>query len=736
MLATRYCDHCGLGADEPRFGPLTADDRPGAFLRLPRQRPSSVEERLRRPDDPLKAVIRCGSLECRTVIGPPFVEGPVPLDGYCPVCGRRYSYHPDLEPTADEAERLAGQYEVLGAIAQGGQGWVYLAVDHHLDEHVAIKGLLNRYLEGGPAQADEERRRLTAIRHPRIVRIRDFVRKTEADGRTVSGAYIVMDDVGDRTLEAMIDATRRGEFVLDIEHVLTYGWQILEALRALHAFGVAYMDMKPSNVVHHQDGIKVIDLGALRDLGRLHHRPEDILTTARYASPEITRTRVPTVAHDLHTVGATLRELAQWAVGLGDTGPGDLGAVSFRAVLDRATARDPRRRYPTATDMADQLRGVLREIRALRPGYHDPPEPSTCFTPATRLPGERLGAVPEPAYWLDRPLRGRDHPPRSPLLDPAPPTPSDVAAGLPAPRPYEGDPQAARFGVSSGYDPAQYLHQAPGRRPSVEICLHNVRVAVALGTPKALADAPHQLAAARRIRGRGDAHGWRLEWHRALVALASADAPGVSAAVRTERLREARGRFAVVFRALPGEYAAKLALAHCAELLGEDALPGLGAAPLFRSVHARNPSHGGAALGLARLALAHGDRAGALDVLAAVPDSSRDRAAVRIAALRIKAARLGPDGTPAAVGGINEALFDLAQAEQDPTMRPAGDEILRLRTELLERRLDAVHGTPGERAVRERLEENYRRLAHQRQDRAEYEHLIDLSHEVRPHTRL
>ncbi|WP_433545509.1 tetratricopeptide repeat protein [Streptomyces sp. CA-294286] len=738
VLATGYCDHCGLAADERRFGPLTAKDRPARFLELPRQRPSSAGERLRRPGDPLRAVMRCSSLECRTVIGPPLTEGPVPLDGYCPVCGQRYSYRPDLDSSKDEADWLAGQYEVLGPIAQGGQGWVYLAVDHHLDEHVAVKGLLNRYLEGGPAQADEERRRLTAIRHHRIVRIRDFVRKLDADAHTVSGAYIVMDDVGDRTLEAMIDATRRGDFVLDIEHVLTYGWQILEALQALHASGLAYMDMKPSNVVHHQDGVKVIDLGALRELGRPHRRPDDILTTSRYASPEINRTRVPSVAHDLHTVGATLRELAEWAVDDEPRGRG-VGAASFRAALDRATARDPERRFRTARDMADQLRGVLREIRALRPGEQDPPEPSPCFTPATRLPGARLGAVPEPAHWLRRPLHGRGRAPRSPVLDTAAPTPAEVAAGLPAPRPYEDDPQAARFQVSSGYDPAQYLAQAPGRRPSVEICLHNVRVSVALGTPRALVDARAQLAEARRIRAPRDAHGWRLEWHRALVALAGADedAEGGAAGegLRTARLREARGRFTVVFRALPGEYAAKLALAHCAELLDEEGLDGYAAAPLYRAVHARNPSHGGAALGLARRALAAGDRAGALDVLAAVPDSSRDRAVARIAALRIRAARLGPDGARAAESAVNEALFDLAQAEQDPAMRLSGDDVLRLRTELLERRLDAVLGTAGERAVREGLEENYRRLAHQRQDRAEYEHLIDLSHEIRPRTR-
>ncbi|MFE7358745.1 hypothetical protein ACFU8Q_38090, partial [Streptomyces sp. NPDC057543] len=43
---------------------------------------------------------------------------------------------------------------------------------------------------------------------------------------------------------------------------------------------------------------------------------------------------------------------------------------------------------------------------------------------------------------------------------------------------------------------------------------------------------------------------------------------------------------------------------------------------------------------------------------------------------------------------------------------------------------------PGERAVREELEQCYRWLARQRQKPAEYERLIDLSHAVRPQTRV
>jgi serine/threonine-protein kinase PknG len=742
VLDTGYCDACGRHEEAPRLPPLAAhprDNGPADLLALPEQTPSPPEARWMDPDAPLRTAMKCSAQDCDTLFVPPFTYGPVPLSGHCPRCGTRYSYEPELGQDP-KAPPLADQYDSIHPLAHGGQGWVYLARDLHLDENVAIKGLLNRYEENGAAQADKERRDLTAIRHPRIVQIRDFVRqKDPADPGKVTGAYIVMEDVGDRTLEAMIDLTRRGEFVLDVEHVVTYGVQILEALQHLHSMGSAYMDMKPSNVVHHRKDIKVIDLGGLRDLDVRH---EGLLCTRRYASPEIAHTRVPTVAHDIHTVGATLDELARWAVG--DDVPG-LGIASFRAVVARATAHDPGRRFATADEMADQLRDALREIRALR-GKRDRPEPSACFTPATHLLGARLGTVPQPEHWTDRPLHPREQVVHAPALDPGTPTPAEIARGLPVPKPYAGDPQQAWFGLSS-YDPSQYQPRQPDpREPSVEICLHNVRVRVAEGTREALDDAQEQLDAADSIPGPRAVRAWRLDWHRGLISLSRGDVDG------------AWKHFTEVHRALPGEYAAKLALAHCGELLG-DRVPAAPATPaepagprahrMYQAVHLRNLSHGGAALGLARLALASGDREGALEVLRKVPETSRDRAVVRIAVLRVRAGRLaagaaglpGPEEVEAVLGAV-------ADAARDPVLRLSDDDVLRLRTEILEWRLDTLRawhdatGTswwtrmpPAERAVRIQLEENYRRLAQQRQNRAEYEHLIDLSHTVRPQTR-
>jgi len=756
VLPTGHCAVCGRAEDGTGLPGLPEDPRehgPHDLLDLPERAPRPAGERLIRAEGPLRIRMTCSSATCGITFAPPYTEGPVPITGFCPACGERYSYEPELA----EGDLLRDQYKIMGPIAHGGQGWVYLAEDTHLGDVVAVKGLLNRYEHDGARLADVERRNLVAIRHPRIVQIRDFVARRDDHGE-VTGGYIVMDDVGDGTLAKVVEETRRGESVLDIEHVAAYGCQILEAFVHLHAGGervFVYGDMKPSNVVQHGDGVKVIDLGGMREKGQ-NQPPAHV--TPDYMAPETGSLEMPTVAHDLHTVGVTLRELARWAV---DGVPG-LGTTSFWWVVERAVRTDPGRRFADAREMAGQLRGALREIRALR-GKSDPPEPSDYFRPSPQLLGARLGTVPGIEHWLARPRRDRYEPPVAPALDLGAPTPAEIAGCLPEPRRFPGDPQTARFEVSSGYNPGQLLDQQDEKPRSVEICLHNVRVLLGRNTLADLERAQEELDIADSIPGPSAVRRWRLEWHRALLALRGAglaDNPRQAAQARSH-LIQARNHFLQVHFELPGEYAPKLALAYCGELLGDDTA-GPSAKELYEAVFARNPAHGGAALGLARLALRAGDRRAALDVLARVGPGTLDHTVARIASVRIRAARLPGDGDPLpAPGEVDAALDELrglvgrSPGAGEPSL--SEDEALRLGTELHEWKLDALHSLgdrPGpaggagrldarrlrrlsgpERELRRQLESRYRQLAvRHRESAAAHEHLVDLLHAVRPQT--
>ncbi|MGH3310999.1 MAG: tetratricopeptide repeat protein, partial [Streptomyces sp.] len=708
VLTTGYCDTCGRSRTARPIPRGTGDHGPGAAepLALPSLEPPADPAELLEPNGRLPRHARvCGNEACRALIAPPLVQEPVPDEGWCPECGVPFSFVSPLR----QGELLHDQYEVRGFIAHGGQGWVHLAADKHLSpNHVAVKGLLNRHNERLARLAEKERRHLIALNHRGIVRILDFVRHQPTGNAKTAGAaagngrrseppthYIVMEYVGRSTLHDIITRTRQGKLPLgtplDIEHVVTYGYLILDALTHLHDNGLVYVDMKPSNVMHFHDQIKIIDLGAVRSAG---DRETDLVVTERYAAPEVRETR-PTVAHDLHTVGRTLEELADYAV---SDVPG-LGITSFRRVLERATHPVAERRFSSAREMAGQLRGALREIRALR-GSRDRPEPSRYFLPSPTLLGHDLGGIPPIEHWLDRKAPARTEPPASPPLDPAVPSAGTVALGLPVPLPHPNDPRAEIFGLAS-YSPDQVLRQLP-EQPSAEVCFHNVRRLLSLDGREPLEAADRELAAGVRILGAGATLScWRVAWHSGLLALARSESAHSAGDQRRElaQLNRARRHFTTVMNAMPGEYAPKLAVAYCTERLpATAAVRHPSAAELYQAVWLRNPAHGSAAFGLARLALARGARAEAIGILDQVPEEARGHTAARVAALRVRAARLatadGQEQLPT-LADLRDAQLRLAEAcknrSPNPDVVPAGDPQLRLRAELLEWALDMLY---------------------------------------------
>ncbi|MDT5147057.1 MAG: serine/threonine-protein kinase PknG, partial [Mycobacterium sp.] len=117
-------------------------------------------------------------------------------EGWCPACGSPYSFLPQLNP----GDIVAGQYEVKGCIAHGGLGWVYLAVDHNVnDRPVVLKGLVHSGDAEAQAIAMAERQFLAEVVHPQIVQIFNFVEHTDRNGDPVG--YIVMEYIGGQSLK-------------------------------------------------------------------------------------------------------------------------------------------------------------------------------------------------------------------------------------------------------------------------------------------------------------------------------------------------------------------------------------------------------------------------------------------------------------------------------------------------------------------------------------------------------
>lgn len=659
----------------------------------------------------------CGNPSCRQPVGRGYGGQPGLTEGHCSRCRTYFSFVPGLR----EGDLVADRYEIVRCVARGGMGWVYLARDRHLDgAEVALKGLISTNDPVAVELAVAERRFLISLDHPNIVRILNFVTHREPVSGVPTG-YLVMEFLNGMSLRELINAAESAP--LPLEHVLAYGHEILAALDYLHGRGLLYCDMKPDNVIRTADRIKVIDLGGVRRIG--DEQAVVVGTPGYQVAEEEIRTHGLTVRSDLYAVGRTLNALFQAGASHHAEADGGLGVESFRRLVARATDPDRARRFASAAEMSEQLKGVLREVLAPRRDAHA--EPSTVFAPAEALLDAGLGAVPPLEAWT-RP-RGDG------LLDDGCPPPAAVAAGLPAPWPDPHDPAATTLLELTAPDPRGLIGKLAAIEPeSAEVRLRRCRAYLVLSEPD---PARADLAAAADLIG--DAGDWRLIWHRGLLALVEG------------KLEAAYGHFDDVYAALPGELAPKLALGYCAERLGRPEQ----AQRYYRAVWRRDRTQASAAFGLARLRLAAGDRSGAVALLDEVPRVSRHYDAARTAAVRIYSGRL-PSGLPSAAE-LAEAVRRLPELHLDggdPTGEARDRLTAAIREVALERALahggpgaapvrgpaaalpagdtDVLGGQPTELDLRLRLEQSFRALARQARSAADHGVLVDRANAVRP----
>ena len=123
-------------------------------------------------------------------------------EGFCKNCGTRFSFRPRLRP----GELVAGQYEVLGCLAHGGLGWIYLARDRNVcDRWVVLKGLLNYWRQ---RRAWRRRRRASVPRRGRAPEHRRDLQLRAACEGTASSGYIVMEYVGGQRCKQIVQRAR------------------------------------------------------------------------------------------------------------------------------------------------------------------------------------------------------------------------------------------------------------------------------------------------------------------------------------------------------------------------------------------------------------------------------------------------------------------------------------------------------------------------------------------------
>ncbi|WP_168582557.1 serine/threonine-protein kinase [Gephyromycinifex aptenodytis] len=613
---------------------------------------------------------------CGAPVGRSHDESPGREQGYCPKCRNPFSFTPKLSA----GDLVAGQYEVVGCLAHGGLGWIYLARDRNVSNRwVVLKGLLNAGDADAVAAAVAEQQFLAQVEHPLIVEVYNVVTHEGA-------AYTVMEYVGGVSLKQILKdrlAAKGSYDPLPIEHALAYIIEILPAFSYLHDHGLLYCDFKPDNLIQEGDGVKLIDLGGVR---RIDDLDSPIYGTIGYQAPEVAE-QGPSIPGDIYTIGRTLVVLTTEFRGYQSRYVDSLPPISetpafrendaFYRLVAKACAPDPADRFATIEELRGQAMGVLRQAVADRRGS---------------------GAATQTAasYHFDVP----------------------IVAGetfdwweLPAMKPDESDSMNTWLRSLQEQDPQARLtalRNAPEITP--EVVLEMGRTALRAGRPELVAQSSDALLS-------HDPWDWRAVWLLGIDALARGDTA------------TATDSFAAVYHQVPGELAPRLGLALSAETAGQNELAEISYLTCLRTDAGYVVA---SAFGLARVRAARGDHRGALNAIELVPPTSG--AYPRARWLRADLMTRLDGGLPTLV----ESLRSISTLVLEPRARAT------FTVHVLERALSEVlrkgpatgvklEGVPADEPhLRQALERAYRTLADLTTDSAERHDLVDKANAIRP----
>jgi Protein kinase domain/GAF domain len=188
---------------------------------------------------------------------------------------------------------LRGRYRVVEPISAGAMGAVYRAADLETDREVALKQSTNPHHD---QRFEVEARLLSALQHPRVVRIIDHF-------AVPTGQYLVMELIRGLDLGALLK--QRGQPGLPVDQAVEYVRQTCEALQYVHDQQIVHRDIKPQNLILSESGITVVDFGIARLLDDAESGTIGI-GTPRFMAPEVLAGGSISPRTDVFGVAATL----------------------------------------------------------------------------------------------------------------------------------------------------------------------------------------------------------------------------------------------------------------------------------------------------------------------------------------------------------------------------------------------------------------------------------------------
>lgn len=207
---------------------------------------------------------------------------------------------------------LAGNYEILEVLGQGGMGVVYRGKHSLMERVVAIKMLLSQLISdtNSVKRFQQESKAAARLKHPHIIDVYDF-------GISPAGQpYIVMEFLEGTPLSDLI----KKEGQIGVERSIKIICQACDALDHAHKQGVVHRDLKPSNIVltqydEEKDYVKVVDFGVAKLIevgnngeGQRLTQAGEVCGSPVYMSPEQCMGQDLDARSDIYSMGIVLYE--------------------------------------------------------------------------------------------------------------------------------------------------------------------------------------------------------------------------------------------------------------------------------------------------------------------------------------------------------------------------------------------------------------------------------------------
>lgn len=267
---------------------------------------------------------------------------------------------------------LAGRYELIEKIGDGGMAVVYKAKDRLLNRYVAVKILRPEYTRDSQfiESFKKESQAAAGLQHPNIVNVYDV-------GKEGNIYFIVMELIDGRPLSDIIEENGP----LDYRNVIEIGKQVAAALSLAHKNHIIHRDVKPHNIMITKDGVaKLADFGIAKAISTSTIVNKDdggqVMGSVHYFSPEQARGKYVDEKSDVYSLGIVLYEMLTGEVPFDGENPVEIALMhinedikppsqiidnvppALEKIILKATDKYQTNRYENAEVMFEDLNNV------------------------------------------------------------------------------------------------------------------------------------------------------------------------------------------------------------------------------------------------------------------------------------------------------------------------------------------------------------------------------------------